>query len=162
MPYETLRRSLLSDLSAIGCPCTFDLCIKDYSKTFYGCYRTKTNRVFLYYYEDPAKTIPYSYDHLLDKAIHEAVHAQQWSDPDFVRVRGVMHDEEFYALYSIYTERAKKLRNNEKVCTDNAKAVERSTVIPISDFQGRVVRANTGFATRPAGRVLRVACRRRV
>lgn len=162
MPYETLRRSILTDLSAIGCFSNFDLCIKDYSKTFYGCYRPNTNRVFLYYYDDPDKTIPYSYDHLLDKAIHEAVHAQQWNDPNFVRVRGVMHDEEFYALYNLYTKRAKKLRNHEKVCTDDAKAMERLSVVSFSDFQGRIVRANTGTNSSPAGRVLRVACRRRV
>lgn len=106
--YEDLKARLLQDLQDAGVPLCFELCIKDYSKTLYGCYRTKTNRVYLYYWEDSAKTKHYTYEHLLEKAVHEAVHAQQWHDPSFIRVRGVMHDEEFYSLYEMYMTRIRK------------------------------------------------------
>ena len=53
--------------------------------------------------------------------IHELIHCRQWHDPDFKRLRGIMHNPEFYKLYSDYISRAKarqlfkEVQNSESV-----------------------------------------------
>lgn len=107
--YEKLRDEILKWLDKIGIPVdTFELIIKDYSKTYYGCYRTKTNRVYLYYYPDEECTKPYSFGKLMCTAIHEACHVIQHHDPNYVRVRGVMHDDEFNRMYLYYANKLAK------------------------------------------------------
>ena len=88
------------------------LILRPYSKTYYGQFHSKNNKIVLYYYK--CKTgntphTPYRYSKLLLTAIHEAIHAKQRNDPNFVRHKGIMHDSEFYRLYNEYVKRAKEL-----------------------------------------------------
>lgn len=154
--YAILQERIVKDLSSIGIPVTFDLIIKDYSKTMYGCYRPNTNRVYLYYYEDEGRKNPYSYDKLFSIAVHESVHTIQWNDPDFVRVRGVMHNEEFHRLYEHFISLAKETVLHEKVKED----VGSVNAVSVISVKGRSVFNNSGCIARPSNRILRVACRR--
>lgn len=163
LQYDLLRQRLIDDLQSVGCPCNFELRIRDYSKTFYGCYRPQTNRVYLYYFEDEEKTKPFSYEHLLDKAVHEACHAQQWNDPDFVRVKGVMHDSEFYSLYNMYTNRLEeRKRIVEKVSTISNQSMEWVRGRSVQPVQHSFSNTDIGAPARSSSGVLRVACKRRV
>lgn len=154
--YAILQNRIVNDLITIGVPISFELIVKDYSKSFYGCYRPNTNRVYLYYYEDEECSTPYSYEHLFKIAVHESVHAMQWNDPNYVRVRGVMHNEEFRALFEHYMCLAKELVFREDL-KDDTEEVHATLVIP---FKGRVVYSNTCGPSHSSNRVLRVACRR--
>lgn len=75
--------------------------IKDYSKTYYGRYLPAKKKIVIYRYKNSGEE--YSYDELLKVAMHEMIHAQQWSNPEFKRVKGVMHDVEFKRLMNQYT-----------------------------------------------------------
>ena len=159
--YKFLRNRLLSDLSAVGVPVDlFELFIKDYSATYYGCYRTKTNRIYLYNYEDKELTVPYSYEHMVNTAIHEAVHALQWHDDSHIRVKGVMHDEQFYLMYNKYSEALKEVYN-EKADTSITEGVLdlcKSTAHHSGESSEHY---HTGAYPNTDNRILRVACRRR-
>lgn len=156
--YTILQNRIVQDLTRIGIPVSFELLVKDYSKSFYGCFRPNTNRVYIYYYEDEDCTSPYSYEHLFSIAVHESVHTIQWSDPSFVRVKGVMHNEEFRSMYEHYISLAREIVFSEET-ESHLEKDDASTVI---GFQKRVVCNNTGSASRSSNRVLRVACRRGV
>ena len=146
----------MEDLVSIGIPIFFELIIKDYSKSMYGCYRPDTNRVYLYNFEDKDLTTPYSYEHLLRIAVHESVHAIQWNDPDFVRVKGVMHDDEFHKMFDYYMGIAKEVVFNES-CEE---AVAKDDSIFVQPIKGFAVPNNFNRPSRTSSGVLRVACRR--
>lgn len=117
-----LEVQLIEDLKKIGVPTDFHLVIKNYSSTYYGNYNPNNETVTLYRYEDNEGKHPYRYEHLLDILIHEAVHHIQWSDPNFVRYKGVMHDSDFYKLYNKYTGIASALRLFKEVKTSEKKS----------------------------------------
>lgn len=121
--FEYTKKRILEDLYTIGLPVTFDLSLKPYSKTFYGKYVIPDNRVLLYVYTDKGCTIPFSYLDLLLIAIHEGVHAIQWHDPYYIRVKGVMHDSKFWELYNKYSDRAKALILLREVNRTNEESV---------------------------------------
>lgn len=106
---QELYNMLMRDLKAIGIKADFTLVIKPYSKTLYGSYNPNNRTVILYVYRDSKCTKLFPYKNLLFTAIHECIHHIQWSDEDFIRLRGVMHNAEFYELYERYTNRAKAL-----------------------------------------------------
>ena len=119
--HGALEAALLDDMRRVGLPVNdFEFRVKDYSKSYYGVYRLKTNRVYIYMYKNIDKTMPYQYSELLCTAIHEAVHVIQHHDPNHKRVYGVMHDAEFKSLYSMYVDRAKALHLLQEV-TDSGK-----------------------------------------
>ena len=108
--HGALEAALLDDMRRIGLPVNdFAFKVKDYSKSYYGVYRVKTNRVYIYMYINSNKTVAYQYTELLCTAIHEAVHVMQHHDPNHKIVYGVMHDAEFKSLYSKYVDRANAL-----------------------------------------------------
>ena len=47
-----------------------------------------------------------SYDKVLETAIHEFIHHLQYSDHNFKRKKGIMHDPSFWKLYNHYIKRA--------------------------------------------------------
>ena len=49
-----------------------------------------------------------SYDKLLETSIHEFVHHLQYSDHNFKRKKGIMHDPSFWKLYNHYIKKAEK------------------------------------------------------
>lgn len=110
-----LYHKLLSDVRKCGITEEFVLELKPYSKTYYGRYDPNKNKVTVYVYSDKECTTLMDYQELLFTVIHEAVHCIQWHDKSFVRIRGVMHDAEFYRLYSHYEGKAKSLLHSREV-----------------------------------------------
>lgn len=106
---KELHHRLLSDLRRVGITVSFDLVLRPYSKTYFGRYDPNKNEVTLYVYEDKACTRETKYEELLLTLIHEAIHCIQWHDKSFVRIKGVMHNAEFYRLYGMYSDRAKSI-----------------------------------------------------
>lgn len=120
---QELHSRLIKDLSKVGVKTDFTLVLRPYSKTYYGRYDPNKNVVTLYVYQDPTLNRMYSYETLLLTLIHEAVHCIQWHDNSFVRVRGIMHDEEFYRLYGRYSDRARAYLLSKEIdyeCKQNA------------------------------------------
>lgn len=109
---QELYDRLVNDLKLIGIEVNYTLELKPFSKKFFGCYNPNSNKVTIYVYQDVANNRLYPYDSILLTAIHESVHCIQWNDPDFVRIKGVMHNEQFYELYNMYKGRAKILQTN--------------------------------------------------
>ena len=120
-----LEERLLKDLRDIGINVPFTLNVRGYSKTYFGRYDPNTNKVILYPYKTP-KGDMYSYLDILLTAVHECSHCIQWSDPTFVRYKGIMHDAEFKKLYGKYSNRARAKMLFKEV-TESGK----------SDFEGQ-------------------------
>lgn len=107
---HTLYNNLLHDLALIGVPMDFSLVLKNYSKTYCGRYDPNTSTIILYIYEDSLCTRLVPYCGLLRTAIHEAVHHYQWRhDINFKRVKGVMHNADFYELERHWIDKASHL-----------------------------------------------------
>ena len=114
MSQEELKTRLLSDLSQLNLPVDeVDLFIRPFSKTYYGRYfpvcddKLLKPKIYVYPYENEMGDFM-SYDKVLDTAIHELIHHKQYTNDCFTRVKGVMHDTEFWKLYNHYMNRAKK------------------------------------------------------
>jgi hypothetical protein len=105
---QELEEKLLSDLSNVGLVEDFNLSLRGYSKSYFGRYDPNTNTVILYVDKTPEGDM-FSYQDLLLTLIHEVIHCKQWSNPEFHRVKGVMHDPEFKRLYNMYSNRVKAL-----------------------------------------------------
>ena len=115
MTAKDLKMQLEEDLYKLGLPVEkVVLSVRPYSKSYYGRYfPVKSDsdvkpRVFVYPYKDENCGL-YSYDTILETAIHELVHHLQYTNPNFKRIKGVMHNEEFWLLYNHYTNTAKTL-----------------------------------------------------
>ena len=111
---EKLTIKILSDLSRLNLPVDeVDLFMRPYSSSFYGRYfpvrdekRAKA-KIHIYPFSNKEGEM-YKYDEILETAIHEFCHHIQYSSGTYKRVRGVMHDSEFWKLFNHYVERAKK------------------------------------------------------
>lgn len=116
MSREELRTRLLSDLSHINLPVDeVDLFIRPFSKTYYGRYFPVYNddearpKVYIYPYENVEEDLM-DYSTILQTAIHELCHHLQYTNDSFVRLKGVMHDTQFWKLYNHYMSRAEKFQ----------------------------------------------------
>lgn len=107
MQVQKLYSELLNDIKDLGIRADFKLILKPYSKSFYGRYNPNNRKIILYVYSNEELTKMYSYEELLLTLIHEVVHCIQWDNPNYKRVRGIMHDAEFKRIYSEYSKRAK-------------------------------------------------------
>ena len=114
MSQEELKVRLLSDLSLLNLPIyEVDIFIRPFSSTYYGRYfpvyndKEQKPKIYVYPYENESGDLM-SYDKVLDTAIHELCHHIQYTNGCFVRVKGVMHDTQFWKLYNHYVDRAKK------------------------------------------------------
>lgn len=87
-------------LKNIGLPTDFQLELRGYSESYWGLYYQDEKRIVLYVLDEIGEYLPYYA--ILCTAIHEAIHHYQYSKPDFVRVRGIMHDAEFKELEKRY------------------------------------------------------------
>lgn len=113
MTMNSLASRILLDLTNIGMPTDFTLDLRGYSKIYEGRYDSAKKLMILYVKEENGDFIPY--EDIIRVAIHEGVHHIQWQhDPNFVRIKGVMHNKEFKHLLKIYTERYKSLE--ESIC----------------------------------------------
>ena len=106
---QELHHRLLTDLRKVGINESFRLELRPYSKTYFGRYDPNVDKVTLYVYEDKSCTRYIKYEDLFMTLIHEAIHCIQWHDNTFVRRKGVMHDAEFYRLFSEYKDKAKSI-----------------------------------------------------
>lgn len=129
---EELYHRLMKDLSSIGLNESFTLKLKPYSKTFYGRYDPNKNTITLYVYEDEGCSKLFPYKELLLTLIHEAVHCIQWHDESFVRVKGIMHDAEFYRIYNKYKVRAEALLYFKEVTTSAKKEAFNPKTVAVS------------------------------
>lgn len=118
---QDLYHRLKHDLRNIGIKEDFELELKPYSKTFYGRYDPNRNTIILYVYEDSSCTRFIPYKELFLTLVHESIHCIQWHDKSFVRVKGVMHNEEFHRLYNYYKLRAESLLSFKEVSVDAKK-----------------------------------------
>lgn len=108
-----LYHRLITDLNKLKLPTDeFDLYLRPYSKTFYGRYFPSFNdnkkpKIYIYPYRT-ANNILYPYSTVLYHTIHEVCHHLQYSDPNFKRRKGVMHDTNFYKLLEYYVNKAEQ------------------------------------------------------
>lgn len=118
-----LTKRLIKDLSLLGITpqrLNYQLELKNFSKRYYGRYVRRNyggepvGKVFVYLFKDSGKTELYSYSDILSTTIHEVCHHIQYEDPDFVRVKGVMHNKEFWDLWNSYMNKYYELTNEEK------------------------------------------------
>lgn len=112
MSQEELYSQLLCDLQQINLPIDeVDIYLRPFSKTYYGRYFPVHNdkehkpKIYVYPYENTKGDLM-SYDSIITTAIHELCHHIQYTNGSFVRVKGVMHDPQFWKLYNHYVERA--------------------------------------------------------
>ena len=116
---KELEELLRCEAEKIGLTDPYNLEIRGHSKSYWGKYNPNTNTVILYVLDDNGKLYPL-WD-IIKAFIHELIHCRQWHDPDFKRLRGIMHNPEFYKLYSDYISRAKarqlfkEVQNSESV-----------------------------------------------
>lgn len=154
MSCKETERKIISVLRAIGVPVSkFELRVKEYSKTYYGVYRAKTNRAFVYMYKDKECTSRYSFDELMRTAIHESCHAIQWNDTKFMRKKGIMHDSDFWCMYNTLLGRYYRLKEMQEVkdATENKEYISEHSDDTISN---RTTNLHSG--------VLCVASRRKI
>ena len=104
-----MRKQLISDLTAIGCPTDFSLDIRGYSKNHFALYDPNKVKVILYPYKDRMRSMTYPYEIIFKNMVHEVCHHIEWSDPHFIRYKGVMHSPTFQRLFDKYWGRAKAL-----------------------------------------------------
>lgn len=105
-----LITTIIEDLETLGISINnTQLVLKPYSKTLYACYRAKTDKIYLYVYQDEEKTKIYSYEHYLTQVIHEMCHVIQYFDPEWERKKGIMHDSKFWEMFNFFLLEAKQL-----------------------------------------------------
>ena len=105
---QELEKQLKEDISRIGLTEEFNLSLRPYSKTYFGRYDPNTSTVIIYVQKNTEGDL-YPYVDLLLTTVHEVIHCVQWHDPNFKRVKGVMHNTEFKKLYARYSNRAKAM-----------------------------------------------------
>ena len=88
----------------------FNLILKDYSKRLLGRYNPNNKNLTLYVYPYKRGVYMYPYEELFKTFIHEVVHFIQHNNPSFIRVKGVMHNEEFYKIYDELIQKSYDLR----------------------------------------------------
>lgn len=113
MTLGELKHRLILDMKSLNLPVEeVDLDLRPYSKTYYGNYFPTEDgnnipRIWLYPYSNKnGDLLPYS--DILETGIHEMCHHLQYTDPNFHRLKGVMHNPQFWKLYNHYINRAKK------------------------------------------------------
>lgn len=100
---EGLCVKLIRDLRLLGIDTDgFTLLLKPFSKSYYGRYKVQIKQIVVYIYSDKDCKNLIPYDRLFETTLHEAIHHIQWSSKDFKRIKGVMHNKEFYLLYNRY------------------------------------------------------------
>lgn len=102
---EELKNKMLKDFSMLGLPTDFELDLRGYSKVYNGRYYVQDKRIVLYTQEEDGSFI--DYEDLFRTLLHESVHHYQWHyDPTFTRVKGVMHNPDFWYIYNKNVEKA--------------------------------------------------------
>lgn len=115
MDKHSLREKILKDLELLGIPINeFDFELRPYSKSYYGNYLPKgyKNRkkacVRVYPFKNRQGEF-YPYAEILVHAIHESCHHLQYRNPRYKRLKGIMHDTDFYRLMNRYIAEAESM-----------------------------------------------------
>lgn len=109
-----LQHRLLFDLRRLNLPVDeVDVLFRPYSKTYYGryfpvCNKKDRPKIHVYPFENTKGDLM-TYDVVLKTTVHEFCHHIQYSN-GHTRVKGVMHDTQFWQLYNHYMKRAQDLR----------------------------------------------------
>jgi hypothetical protein len=96
-------------MDRLGLPCPFDIEIRGYSARYFGKYDHNRGAVIIYALSGKEGGRMYPYREVFLTFLHERVHYEQYSDPNFVRYRGVMHDADFWRIYGEHRRRAEAL-----------------------------------------------------
>lgn len=88
-----LTTELKTVIGEIGLHTDFKIELRGYSSKYWGRYDIKSKKIILYILDEQGEYLPYRA--ILTTAVHEAIHHYQYKKPDFVRVKGIMHDAEF-------------------------------------------------------------------
>lgn len=117
-----LKNRLLCDLKLLNLPVDeVDLEFRPFSKTYYGnyfpsCDEEITPRIWIYPYSNTVgNTLPYS--KILETGIHEMCHHIQYTNPNFKRIKGQMHDPQFWKLYNHYMNKAENILGGVLQCS---------------------------------------------
>lgn len=109
---DILLNSLICHASEIGLPINeVSVFIRPYSKTFLGRYfpvpkgSTEKAKIYIYPFETLDSLMDYS--DIFETFVHEMCHHIQYKDSDFMRLKGVMHNQDFWLLYNFYMKKAK-------------------------------------------------------
>lgn len=124
---HNLYNKLMCDLRELKLPVDeIDVKFREYTKSYLGKYYPKDilkrgNEPFIcvYPYKNKKGELM-EYEIILTTAIHEMIHHIQYSDPNYRRVSGSMHDAQFWKLYHFYCERAKKIGALDENYTDKS------------------------------------------
>ena len=100
---DRLKDRLVKDLHKLNKANDYSIELRGYSKTEWGFYYPHKRLIVLYPFISHSLTFIRPYDDLLLTALHELVHHLQYSDPSFIRYKGVMHNSEFWDLYNHYS-----------------------------------------------------------
>lgn len=113
MSLDELRHRLLTDLRDLSLPVDeVEIYIRPYSKTYYGRYFPTYKgdevppKIYLYPYEENGEFMPY--EKILETVVHEFCHHIQYVS-GHERVKGVMHDTQFWQLYNRYMKKAREI-----------------------------------------------------
>lgn len=86
-----------------------DLFLRPYSKTYYGRYFPVTDsslsvkpKIYIYPFEENGTIM--SFDKVFSTVVHEFCHHIQYVS-GYKRIKGVMHDSQFWQLYNYYIEK---------------------------------------------------------
>ena len=102
LPNHIVKKRLLDSLKMLGVNTdSFRLVLKGYSKSLWGKYHPDRREIVLYIHKDSTGTLR-GFEDLLESLIHEYVHHLQWTGKYYVRVKGIMHNEDFWKLYNHY------------------------------------------------------------
>lgn len=104
-----LREKLFNDLNRLELPVDdVEVEFRPFSKTYFGNYLPGKNKIFLYPYKNRFGELM-DYSEIIKVAIHEFTHHLQYCDPSFVRLKGVMHNAQFWSMYNNTIDHAKQL-----------------------------------------------------
>lgn len=87
-----------------------ELILRPYSKTMYGYYDSNKHRIVLYVYSDNRRRQLMPYCEIWSSFLHELAHHLQYTTTDYVRVKGVMHNSDFYKILYSLENKSKTLK----------------------------------------------------
>lgn len=106
---KDLYKRLLEDLSLLDIDLSgVEIVFRPFSKTMDGYYDPNKNIIVLYVKAEKNGKEFLPYNDILVTALHECTHYIQWSDPNFKRVKGVMHNAQFYKILHSLVDTMKK------------------------------------------------------
>lgn len=135
-----LENRIKNDLQKIGLRVDFDLDIRGFSSRLDGTYDPNKSKVVIYASNRDGSLR--DYEIIMEIVIHEAVHHLQWKhDPTFVRVKGIMHNANFWKYYNIFNDRWEMLNEEFSVqANEHTGAICNSNSEVFNENMGRLSR----------------------